>query len=357
MAYSSITKPSLHFNTVLYTGTDAAKSVTGVGFQPDFTWIKTRSHGGTAFPHVLTDAVRGVNKSLFSNTSDQETTNYTNGYLSAFGTDGFTVTAGDAVSGIGRTYVGWNWKAGGGAGSSNTDGSINTTSTSVNTTAGFSISKYTGNGTGGATVGHGLGVVPSMIIIKVLSTTNNWGVYHSGMGATNAMYLDQNSQVTSDGWLNNTAPTSSVFTLSNGNYGNTNGNTHVAYCFAEKKGFSRFGEYVGNGNADGSFIYTGFKPAFVMIKVKSGNNNHWFLFDKHRLGYNADGSGNEYLKTDTNEAESTNTNRIDILSNGFKCKTSNDGVNGNGDTYIYWAIADEPAVANVGTNGIPATAK
>ena len=114
---------------------------------------------------------------------------------------------------------------------------------------------------------------------------------------------------------------------------------------------------MGNGNSDGSFIYTGFKPAFVMIKVKSGNNNHWFLFDKHRLGYNADGSGNEYLKADTNESESTNTNRIDILSNGFKCKTSNDGVNGNGDTYIYWAIADEPAVANVGTNGIPATAK
>ena len=351
MAYAAITKPSLHFNIKLYTGNGSSNAQTGVGFQPDLFWTKSRTNGEH---NTIIDSVRGVNKGIYTNTSAAE---FTGTNFGSFDSDGFT-WSGNLGSGNenGQNYASWNWKAGG-AGSSNTDGSINTTSTSVNTTAGISISKYTGNATGGATVGHGLGAVPKMILIKVLSTTNNWGVYHSDMGATNAMYLDQNSQVTSDGWLNNTAPTSSVFTLSNGNYGNTNGNTHVAYCFAEKKGFSKFGGYTGNGNADGPFIYTGFKPAFVMIKVKSGNNNHWFLFDKQRLGYNDENSGNEYLKADTADTESTNTNRIDILSNGFKCTTSNDGVNGNSDTYIYWAIADEPLVANVGTNGIPATAR
>ena len=356
MAYAAISKPSLHFNTKLFTGTGADNNaVTGVGFQPDILWIRQRN----SMSHRLYDVIRGVNSALNVDNSAAENQYTQYGQLESFDSDGFTVGAGTS-NGHGtnqnsQSIVSWNWKAGG-AGSSNTDGSINTTSTSVNTTAGISVSKYTGNATGGATVGHGLGAVPKMIVIKVLSTTNNWGVYHSDMGATNAMYFDQNSQVTSDGWLNNTAPTSSVFTLSNGNYGNTNGNTHVAYCFAQKKGFSKFGGYTGNGNADGPFIYTGFKPAFVMIKVKSGNNNHWFLFDKHRLGYNSGGSGNEYLKADTADAESTNTNRIDILSNGFKCTTSNDGVNGNTDTYIYWAIADEPLVANVGSS-IPATAR
>ena len=356
MAYSSISKPGLHFSSLLYTGSDGTSAISGVGFQPDWTWIKCRSHGGgDAFENVLTDAVRGVNKTLVSDDSDAEATNNATGYLSVFSSDGFTVTGGDAVNGVARTYASWNWKANG-QGSSNTDGSINTTYTSVNAAAGLSIVKYAATGSN-ATVGHGLSAVPKMILVKQLNTARDWAVYHTSMGNGNYMNLNVNGQSTSSSthW-NSTTPTSSVFSIGTSNQTNENGNDYIAYCFAEKKGYSKIGGYTGNGNANGPFIYTGFKPAFVMIKVKSGNNNHWFLFDKNRLGYNNGNSGNEYLKADGNDAESTNTNRINIFSNGFKCTTSNDGVNGNTDTYIYWAIAEEPLVANVGQS-IPATAR
>tara|TARA_Y100001938_G_scaffold140590_1_gene208983 strand:+ start:106 stop:1164 length:1059 start_codon:yes stop_codon:yes gene_type:complete len=352
MAYASITKPSLHFNTALYTGTDAAKSVTGVGFQPDWTWIKCRSHGGNAaFSHILTDAARGVNKTLFTNTTDAQSTNYSNGYLSAFGTDGFTVTAGDAVSGVGRTYVGWNWKANG-QGSSNTSGSINSTYTSANTTAGFSIVTYTGNGSAGATIGHGLGAVPKMIIVKCLNDTQNWFVYHESIGATQLIRLNLNSAaLSSSGSWNNTAPTSSVFSVGTESGTNQNGNLYVAYCFAEKKGYSRFSSYTGSANTDGPFVYTGFKPAWVMWKKTATED--WGISDNKRDTFNV---LQNKLRPNSNSQESTSNSHMDFLSNGFKFRSASGEFNGSGGTYIFMAFAEEPLVANVGQS-IPATAK
>ena len=353
MAYSSITKPSLHFNTVLYTGTDAAKSVTGVGFQPDFTWIKTRSHGGTAFPHILTDAVRGVNKTLFSNTNDAETTNYSNGYLSAFGTDGFTVTGQDAVSGIGRTYVGWNWKANG-SGSANTVGDINST-VSANTTAGFSIVKYTGNATN-STVGHGLGVTPQVVIVKNLDSSGgsgeHWRVQHHKVAASKVVYLNKTDAEDTNGDFQNTYPTNSVFSISSADGCNKNGEENIAYCFAEKKGYSKFGLYTGNGNADGPFVYTGFKPGWVLWK-RTDTTAGWYLLDTVRGTTNGNG---RYLLPAENDAEQNDSSQADLLSNGFKLRNTDGSKNASGGTYIYLAFAENPLVANVG-QGIPATAR
>ena len=357
MAYASITKPSLHFNTALYTGTDAAKSVTGVGFQPDFTWIKCRSHGGTAFPNILTDSLRGVNKTLFSNTNDIETTNYSNGYLSAFGTDGFTVTAGDAVSGVGRTYVGWNWKANG-QGSSNTSGSINSTYTSANTTAGFSIVTYTGNGSAGATIGHGLGAVPKMIIVKCLNDTQNWFVYHESIGATQLIRLNLNSAaLSSSGSWNNTAPTSSVFSVGTESGTNQNGNLYVAYCFAEKKGYSRFSSYTGSANTDGPFVYTGFKPAWLLVKAASGSqtpqNQSWPMWDNKRSSTGGNNENSYKLYANATDAEATSAiAQVDLVSNGFKFRNSTHQSNSS-NTYVYMAFGQ----SLVGTNNIPCTAR
>ena len=180
MAYTTIDDPFKFFNTKLYTGTDTSQSLTGVGFQPDWTWIKCRSHGNTNFPHILSDAVRGVNKVLKSDTNEAEITNYSQGYVSAFDSDGFTVTGQDGVSGIGRTYVAWNWLAGNSA-SSNSDGDI-TSTVSANTTSGFSVVSYTGNGSTNQTIGHGLGAIPDFIIVKQRNTTRNWPTYTKALG-------------------------------------------------------------------------------------------------------------------------------------------------------------------------------
>ena len=259
-AYTTINKPSLHFNTKLYTGNGGTQSITGVGFQPDWTWIKKRSGVGS---HSLFDSVRGVTKLISSNTTNAEAT--LSGGLTAFGTDGFTVGSDGDVNGNSATYVSWNWKANG-AGSSNTDGSINTTATSVNTTAGFSISTYEGTGSA-ATVGHGLGVTPAVVLVKNIDASQNWLMYHQGIGATKYARLNlSNGQGTSSGPWNNTAPTSSVFSIGADGAVTGSGQTHVAYCFSEVRGYSRFGYYTGNNNADGPYVYTGFKPAFVLIK-------------------------------------------------------------------------------------------
>jgi len=353
MAYSSISKPSLHFNTVLYTGTDAAKSVTGVGFQPDFTWIKTRSHGGTAFPHILTDAVRGVNKTLFSNTNDAETTNYSNGYLSAFGTDGFTVTGQDAVSGVGRTYAGWNWKGANGT-ASNSNGTT-TSTVSVNTAAGFSIVQYAG-ASSAKTIGHGLGVVPEMIIVKTYSSGYEWAVYHKETGHGKNLYLDSSGGAsnTTTFW-NNTAPTNQVFSTGGQIiYTNYSGQNYIAYCFASKKGYSKIGKYTCNQNADGPFVYTGFKPAFLFIKRLG--SDPWMMLDNRRDGHNVT---EKYLAANATDAEATEGSSvgIDLVSNGFKCRGTSGKLNSTNSAveYIYMAIASEPLVANVGQS-IPATA-
>ena len=347
MPYTTINKSTDNFNTVTYTGNGSTNAITGVGFQPDFTWIKRRDGGTTS--HQLFDAVRGVTKRLYSNTTDAENTNATT--LTAFGTDGFTVGSNTGVNPNGNGVVAWNWKAGTGAGSANTDGSINTTYTSVNTTAGFSISKYTGNGTTGATVGHGLGAIPKWIIVKRLdSATTNFQVYHSSMGAEKYIQLNTTSgQSDSDVLWNDTAPTNQVFSLGNYSHVNYNGSPHIAYCFAEKTGYSKFGSYTGNGNTDGTFIYTGFKPAFIMQKKTSGTSD-WVIYDNKRDTSNV---VTQELKPNSNAAESSNTN-IDILSNGFKQRANYAYTNNSGATYIYIAFAEAPLV---GSNNVPCTAR
>jgi len=365
MAYSTISKPSLHFNTVTYTGNGAtstagtsARTISGVGFQPDFTWVKARTNGGTAYmSHSLHDVVRGVPKTLESNANadeDDVTTGYGSGGIGSFASDGFNIHSGTSggtnnYNGSGSTYVAWNWKAGGGAGSSNTDGSINTTSTSVNTTAGFSISSYTGTGSN-ATVGHGLGVAPKMIMIKCRSETQDWFVYHNSIG-TNALRLN-GAGASEGGVWNSTAPTSSVFSIGTAQAVNKSSGTYVAYCFAEKQGYSKFGSYTGNGNADGAFVYTGFKPAFVIFKVTNDTDN-WHMHDDKRTT-NGGNPLNKVLYPNLNYSEGSVD--IDFLSNGFKPRSNNNAFNASGKPYIYMAFASEPLVANVG-QGIPATAR
>ena len=348
MAYSTIPKPSVHFNTKLYTGTGSSLALTGVGFQPDFTWIKCRA-AGSGTDHVLFDAVRGVTKALNSNDNSVEDT--ISNSLTAFGTDGFTVNGNGATGASGDTYVGWNWKANG-AGSANTDGTINST-VSANTTAGFSIVSYTGTGAN-ATVGHGLGVAPSMVIIKNRDSVKDWRVGHNGLTSwAYRLHLnDTSAQTEQSAIFNSTAPTSSVFSIGTRGSVNDSGQNIIAYCFAEKTGYSKFGSYTGNGNADGVFVYTGFKPAFVIFKVTNDNDN-WHMHDNKRTT-NGGNPLNKVLYPNLNNLEGSVD--IDFLSNGFKPRSNNNAFNASGKPYIYMAFAEEPLVANVG-NSIPATAR
>ena len=359
---SQINKPNEYFNTVLYTGNGSTQSITGLDFQPDFTWIKGRSD---VIAHVLFDSVRGAggNKELGSNVTYAEGGNssISYGFLSSFNSDGFSVSQGtsspnqaDYTNKNSSTYASWNWLAGG-TGVSNTDGSI-TSTVSANTTSGFSIVSYTGNGTTVSTVGHGLGVKPSMIIVKNRTTTGKqWTVYNSYLTATSHIYLQSTQGVgTYSGYWNNTEPTTSVFTVGNDENNFVNGSTDnfIAYCFAEKKGFSKFGSYVGNGSTNGTFVFTGMKPAFVMIKQTNASGEHWTIRDNKRQSYNLE------LKTlfaNLSNAENTgSTYGVDLLSNGFKCRDADVACNSSGSTYIYMAFAENPLV---GTNNVPATAR
>ena len=263
MAYSTISKPGLHFNTITYTGNGSTQALTGVGFQPDWVWLKSRS---VAKDHMVFDVVRGVQKSIRPNATTAE--DNSSEYLTTFGTDGFTLGGNGKTNQNSATYAAWNWKAGNSQGSSNTDGTINTTYTSVNSTAKFSISTYTGTGSA-ATFGHGLGVAPTFCLHKELNSTGPWFVCNvARTGDTGYMYLDQDITGSTSGQNFYTAkPTASLINLGTDPDINQSGQTYVAYCFAEVQGFSRFGTYTSNGNADGSFIYTGFKPAWVMVKM------------------------------------------------------------------------------------------
>ncbi len=345
MAYSTITKPSLHFNTVLYSGNSSTNNITGVGFQPDWLWIKARNYGEN---HVLYDAIRGVTKQLYSNTSGSESTNAT--ALTAFASDGFNLaTSNGNTNANGTNFVSWNWKANG-AGSSNTDGSI-TSTVSANTTAGFSIVKFTANGSNNDGIGHGLGVAPKIIIYKRTDSTGPWYWVYKYVDGTLDYLILNDTNVKADLTLG-TYGFSTSTTFTNLGFGNTH--NMIAYCFAEKTGYSKFGSYVGNGNADGTFVYTGFKPAFVLVKNTQQAADNWFIWDNKRPGYN---QIQKYLRANLNNAEADSSSfAIDILSNGFKVRASTGAINNNGETMIYMAFAEEPLVANVGS-GIPATAR
>ena len=351
MAYTTINKSTDYFNTKLYTGNGSAgNAITGVGFQPDWVWIKNRN---SATEHSIFDAVRGATYRLASNNTDAQSAQAAE--LTAFGSDGFTTGNAGGTNGSGNGIASWNWKANG-TGSSNTDGSINTTYTSANTTSGFSISTYTGTGSAG-TIGHGLGVAPAMIIVKRLTgSAEAWTVYHQSLDASAPQdkYLHLNTTdavMDSAGMWNDTAPTTSVFSVGSTGVTNGSGGTFVAYCFAEKTGFSKFGSYTGNGNADGSFIYTGFKPAFVMIKA-TGQTEQWYIMDTKRPGYN---TNNYYLKANATDAEGTSaTLAMSLLSNGFKINNNDSSMNTSGQGYIYMAFAEAPLV---GSNNVPANAR
>jgi hypothetical protein len=335
MAYTTIDNPFKHFNTVTYSGNGSGtQAITGVGYQPDWVWIKSRSNTEN---HMLSDVVRGSTKRLRSDTTDAEDDLGSNG-IQSFDTDGFTAGDGDAMNASGQTYVAWNW-LGGGSASSNSDGSI-TSSVSANTTAGFSIVSYTGTGSN-ATVGHGLGAAPKVLILKSRTRSDGqWSVGSDMLGWTKFLYLDANSAEQTFNIYQDTAPTSSVFSLSSDGGVNQSGGNMIGYAFAEKKGYSRFGSYSGNGNADGTFVYTGFKPAWVLIK-RSDSSENWVLFDnKLRPANNV---GNNFMYADLSNAQDTSAD-FDMLSNGFKTRTTSNIMNGSGASYIYLAFAENPFV-------------
>ena len=354
MAYTTIAKPNTYFNTLLYSGDGSSpRNLTGVGFQPDFTWIKQRSSTNT---HVLWDAVRGAgaDKEICTASSGAEGGQQSSlyGYLSSFDSDGFTATTGSTnigwVNNSGQTYASWNWLANG-AGVSNTDGSI-TSTVSASTTSGFSIVQWTGTGSN-ATVGHGLGVEPKCFIMKKTSNTSAWSIYHKDVGNTKFLTFSTDVPTLSSTVYNNTSPTSSVFSIGTADNGNASGQTYIGYFFADKKGFSKFGSYVANANTDGTFVYTGFKPAFIIVKNTTSSGN-WFMLDNKRNTYNV---VNSRLTAENTYAEDTASSYdIDFLSNGFKLRTNSNPNDGAGNTYIYMAFAENPIVT---TDGLPATAR
>jgi len=463
MAYTTIDDPTIYFNTKLYTGNGSTQSITGVGFQPDWLWIKNRSGSNN---HILQDAVRGATKSLESDGTAAETTSSTR--VTSFDSDGFSIGSAGTNNTNSNNYVSWNWLAGGTApaitynvkvvsdsgnkyrfddfgtsavtldlqeggtytfdqsdssnsghplrfsttsngthgggseyttgvtttgtpgssgaktvitvaasaptlyyyctqhsgmggqantnslfGSSNFSGSIQSTA-SAGSTQGLSIVSFTGNSTAGATVGHGLGVVPSVVLVKSRDGTYGWGMYHhKNTSAPETDYLSiNNTDATVDdvNFWNDTAPTSSVFSLGGTDAINKTSNGHVAYCFAEKKGYSKFGSYVGNGNANGTFVYTGFKPALIILKESSASGDNWRIIDNKRLGYN---ENNYPMYPSVSNAEGTEI-ACDMLSNGFKLRSTGGGTNQSGNTFIYICFAESPFV---NSNGVPTNAR
>jgi hypothetical protein len=301
--------------------------------QPDLVWGKSRSN---AINNSLVDSVRGVSKSLFSNLTDPEDS-AAGYYITGFNSNGFTVGLGTTLNTNGATYVGWQWKAGT-TSASNTNGSI-TSTVSAGATQGFSVVTYTGNGTGGATVGHGLGVAPSFILAKGRTNVDNWRAYHSSLGNTGALILNAtNSFVTNSTFWNNTSPSSTVVTLGSDTSVNQSSNTFVLYCFSAVAGYSAFGSFTGNGSTDGPFVFTNFRPRFILWKNTSLAGTDWTIVDSSRNTYNVANSG---LQPNGSYAEASNSNyQIDFLSNGFKVRTTNPEANRSGDTIIYACFAE-----------------
>ncbi len=330
-------QPSDNFKAVLWTGNGSTQSITGVGFQPDFVWLKNRSQNGYA-PRIF-DSSRGATKRLQSSTTAAESTDSTS--LTSFDTDGFTVGSDIYVNNNNNNFVAWCLKANGGSTSSNSNGSI-TSTVQTNNTLGFSIVKYTGNGTSGATIGHNLGAVPHMFIVKRIggSGTWNWRVYHKDMDASspedyNLPLNDSAAKYDRTEW-NDTDPTSTVFSVNNHGSVNENSQDYICYAFTSKTGFSKFGKYTGNGSDYGPIVETGFEPAFIMIREVDQINN-WNIYDNKRTTTNP---RNIQLQANLNDAESTNASiQVDFLSNGFQCKGSGGGLNRNNSTFIYMAFA------------------
>ena len=343
MAYISF-QPKDFFSPALYTGTGASNAITGVGFQPDFTWIKSRS---SAYDHYLFDAARGVQKDIRANQTYVEGSSAN--YLTAFGADGFTVGSDSGVNINTGTFASWNWKAGTTSGLSG--GTITPSAYSFNTTSGFGVYAYTGTGAN-ATIPHGLGVAPKLIMVKNLDNAQAWAVYHIDVGNTKRLTLNDTSvEATSAATWNDTSPTSTVFSIGTNSRVNTNTEDYIAYVWADVSGYSKIGSYTGSGNADGPFAYTGFRPAFILTKPSNNaDTNNWSIYDFKRIGYNVN---NESLFPDTADTETT-TDDLDILSNGFKIRTTSSRVNGLNTNYVYMAFAEFPIVSS---NDVPTVAR
>ena len=350
MAYTTIDDPSAFFQTALYTGNSGTLAVTNDGnsdLQPDLVWTKKRSDTSH---NTLVDSSRGATKQIYSNlTAAEETVSG----VTAFNTDGFTLGSNGTANLNGATFVGWQWKANGGTTATNNDGSTAST-VQVNQDAGFSIITYTGTGSE-TTFGHGLGVAPEVIIAKKRGGSASWVVWFKAFNNSDGYLVlnatDKMEEATTI--FTNTDPTSSVITLGSSSTVNQNTVTHLMYAFSPKQGYSKFGKYVGNGNANGTFVYTGFKPAFVMIKPTS-YTEAWVIIDAERNPYNQamlqlnpNSSGAEYNGASV-------TNGIDILSNGFKVRTSRTELNTSGGSLIYMAFAENPFVTSTGA---PTTAR
>ena len=318
-----------YFNALAYSGTGTSRTQTGVGFQPDFVWIKQRNSTGY---HNLFDVIRGAGYNLSSNSTDPDANI---GHLTSFASDGFGLDTNSDVNASGSSYISWNWKANS-SGVSNTDGST-TSTVSANTSSGFSVATYTGTGSA-ATIGHGLGIAPSMLIVKRRSNASTWAVYHASLGAGKKLELNGTSgQITNAQFFPST-PTSSVFSLGTEYDVNGSGGTFVCYAFAPIAGYSAFGSYTGNGSADGPFVYTGFRPAFVMMKRTDTAGGSWPMIDKSRNGFNIQ---NYDLYANLTQVEATSV-VADLTSNGFKLRGTSSEWNGSGNTYIYMAFAENP---------------
>ena len=353
----AIDKPTDHFRTKTYTGNGGTQSITfdeSDNMQPDWVWIKDRDDGSS---HAITDSVRGNTKYLMSNDTYQEET--LTDRVTSFDSNGFSLSSSAAVNQSSAGNVAWCWKTGtsfSNDASATGVGTIDSTG-SVNTDAGFSIVSYTGNGTSGTEVAHGLGSTPDLYITKSRSYAYGWGVYHKDIANDKGFFLNgTDAQLTGTGFRNSTAPTSSVFTLGGGSQpyrytSNKSGETYIGYFFNEVKGYSKFGSYTGNGNADGTFVYTGFRPAWVMLK-RTDSTSSWYMQDNKRQTFNV---LNTPLYADTADAEGASSDRlIDILSNGFKLRGSSTAINASGGSYIYMAFAESPFV---NSSGVPTNAR
>tara|TARA_R100000329_G_scaffold123828_1_gene102355 strand:+ start:736 stop:1821 length:1086 start_codon:yes stop_codon:yes gene_type:complete len=361
MAYTTINKHTDYFQTELWSAQDT--SIDTINFAPDWVWIKSRTN---ADGHVLFDRVRGANKRLTSAGTAAEAT--TSDELTAFNSDGYTLGTGDNVNRSGHNYVSWNWRAGTTSGITTTNSTITPTAYSFNQTAGFSIIKYNGNSGGSgysAKIPHGLGVAPKVVIIKNITSTSgggeHWTVYHKELSTGHQLYLNlTNTQNDEQNEFYDTEPDTVNFTVGISDRTNNTNHDYIAYCFAEKTGYSKFGRYNGNGasgtnpNVDGTFIYTGFKPKWILIKhAHSGtaSGEHWNLQDVKRSTYNP---SIVMLSPNQNSADnSTNNNGIDFLSNGFKIRNNDGRLNNSGATYIYMAFGQ----SLVGSNNVPCTAR
>ena len=355
MAYTTIDDPSAHFQTALWSGNDSTQSITNDGnsdMQPDWVWIKRRD--GSAINHQAYDSSRGVTKNLVPNETQAEGTRSTG--LTAFDSDGFSLGAGGAENSSGNTFVGWQWKANGGTTSTNTAGTNIDTTVQANTTAGFSVITYTGTGTDNDSLGHGLGAVPHWIMVKNRDETNGWQVYHhKNTSAPETDYLNLNDNGATaddhDRWSDQ-APSSTVITLGGNDGVSKSSVKYVCYAWTEIQGYSKFGSYTGNGNADGPFVYTGFKPAWVLIKRSDGGSENWNLNDNKRSPINPT---KIKLSPNTNGAEAEDTGySIDFVSNGFKIRNDGGDHNSSSATMVYMAFAEHPFVSS---KGVPVTAR